>query len=231
MAASTSTFLQVINEVLLNVGERQVNSFDTPTATKAKQYVLESLKELETRDDWEFLRDVVVATSWSSPGIATLPTYQRVHAVQYTLPSAGSSVVNRVFVSFIDRPSFSRLNPTPFTNADTNYFPTTYTILDDARIQLYPYPNDTTTQGRVSFHITRSFTLPSLVGDTLPIPERLTPLVVRLASSLMAARHLDDADSAAMFRKEFEGSLSIVRAREQLTPTSGTNMYRRRVRR
>lgn len=231
MALSTSTLLNVVNEVLLNVGERTVNTFDTPTARKAKQYIIEALKELQLRDDWEFLRDVVPALSWAVPGIATLPTYQRLHSVQYTLPLSSGAAMNKVFVSYLDRPSFARLNPTPITLLDTSYFPLSYTILDDARVQLHPYPSDITTQAFVSFHITKAFVLPTLVGDFLPIPERLTPLIVRLASSLMASRHLDDGDSAQMFRSEFEGMLSIVRAREQLTPTTGTNMFRRRVQR
>lgn len=231
MATSTSTLLQIVNEVLLNVGERVVNTFDTPTAQKAKQYVLEALKEFQIRDDWEFLRDVVSASSWTSPGIATLPTYQRLHAVQYTIPLSSGAAINKVFVAFLDRPSFSRLNPTPITQLDTAYYPTSYTILDDNRVQLHPYPSDVTTQLNVSFHITRAFVMPNLVADFLPIPERLTPLIVRLASSLMASRHLDDQDSASMFRNEFEGTLRLIRAREQLTPSAGTNMFRRRVQR
>jgi hypothetical protein len=231
MATSTSTLLQIVNEIILNVGERVVNTFDTPTARKAKQYVLEALKEFQIRDDWEFLRDVVVASSWTSPGVALLPTYQRLHAVQYTVPNSSGSAINKVFVAYLDRPSFARLNPTPITLLDTAYFPTTYTILDDDRVQLHPYPSDSTTQARVSFHITRVFTLPTLVTDFLPIPERFTPLIVRLASSLMAARHLGDAEMASMFRNEFESTLRQVRAREQLTPSSGTNMFRRRVQR
>lgn len=231
MATSTSTLLQVVNEVLLNVGERLVNVIETPTALKAKQYVLEALKEIESRDDWEFLRDVVTATSWTVPGIATLPVYQRLHAVQYLIPNSGASAVSRIFVAYLDRPSFARLNLVPITQLDNAYYPTAYTILDDSRIQVHPYPSDVATQARVTFHITRSFTLPGFASDFLPVPERLTPLVVRLASSLMAARHLDDSESAAIFRKEFEGTLAIVRAREQLTPTTGTNMFRRRVQR
>lgn len=231
MAVSTSTLLSVVNEVLLNVGERVVNSFDSPTARKAKQYVVESLKELQLRDDWEFLRDVVPALSWTGLGIATLPTYQRLHSIQYTIPNSAASAVNKVFVAYLDRPSFARLNPTPITLLDTAYYPTTYTILDDDRVQLHPYPSDVSTQARVSFHITKAFVLPTLVGDFLPIPERFTPLIVRLASSLMASRHLDDANAASMFRNEFEGMLAIVRSREQLTPSTGTNMFRRRVQR
>lgn len=231
MATSSSNLLQIVNEVLLNVGERVVNSFDTPTARKAKQYVIEALKEFQSRDDWEFLRDVVSAQSWGILGIATLPTYQRLHAVQYTLPQLGG-IPNKVFVAYLDRPSFSRLNPVPLTIATNNaYFPTNYTVLDDERVQLHPYPNDVITQGLVSFHITRAMVMPNLVTDFFPIPERLMPLVVRLASSFMAARHLDDGESASMFRNEFEGTLRLIRAREQLTPTTGTNMFRRRVQR
>jgi hypothetical protein len=229
MATSTSTLLQIVNEVLLNVGERRVTNFLTPTSQKAQTYVIESLKELEQRDDWEFLRDTVNALSWTSPGIATLPPHQRLHAVQYLIPDAASSAVNRVFVAFIDTPSFTRLNPTPITLNDRSYYPSVYTILDDARVQLHPYPDDVTTQNRVTFHITRTFALPSLVSDFLPIPERFTPLVVRLASSLMASRHLDDQNVAQLFRGEYEAMLRIVRAREQRTPTPGTNMFKRRV--
>lgn len=229
MATSTSTLLQVVNQVLLNVGERSVTNFLTPTAQKARDYVIESLKELEQRDDWEFLRDTVNATSWVSPGIATLPAHQRIHAVQYLVPNSTASAVNRVYVAFLDTPSFARLNPTPITATDISYYPNVYTILDDARVQIHPYPNDTTTQNRVTFHITRTFTLPTLISDFLPIPERLTPLVVRLASSLMATRHLGDANMGQMYRGEYEALLRMVRAREQRTPTPGTNMFKRRV--
>lgn len=231
MATSTSNLLSVVNEVLLNVGERVVNSFDTPTARKAKQYVIEAVKEFQTRDDWEFLRDVVAAQSWGALGVATLPPYQRLHSVQYTI-TASNATPNKVFVAFLDRPSFARLNPVPLTAATNNaYFPTNYTILDDERVQLHPYPNDVITQALVSFHITKAMIMPNLITDFFPIPERLMPLIVRLASSFMAARHLDDGEMASMFRNEFEGTLRQIRAREQLTPTTGTNMFRRRVQR
>lgn len=229
MALSTTNFLGVVNEVMLNVGERVVNDFTTPTARKAKQFVIEALRELQLRDDWEFLRDFVNAASWASPGIATLPSYQRLHAVQYLVPNTGSAAINKVFLSYLDRPSFERITPFAFLNTDVNMLPDSYTMLDDARIQVKPYPNDTLTQARVSFHITRAMTMPNLTTDFLPIPERLIPLVVRLASSIMAARHLDDINMSQLLRNEFEAMLRQIRAREQLTPSTGTNMFRRRV--
>lgn len=224
MTNSTSTLLQIVNKVLLNVGERQVNSFQSPIALKALNSVEEALREIENLDDWSWTREVVTASSWSNE-IATLPVFSRIHDVYFVSPSFKSAL------TFIDNVEFALSTNYAFT-VDTipNTFARYYTINNDSTVSVLPYPNDTTTRGYVKFVISSSLSIPQNTTDTLPLPERYVVLVIKLASYNMAVRHLEDTNLARSFRSEFEASLAMLRNRGNLVPTSGHNLYRSRYR-
>jgi hypothetical protein len=220
MTSSTSTMLQVVNKVLLNVGERQVTAFTSPTALKALNAVEEALREIENLDDWSWTRSEVTASSWSNE-VATLPTFQRIHQVTYQVDTN-----SRREVSFIDKQSFNLTSLRAFNS--TQDVGSYYTIIDDNTIALNPYPTDATTRGNFKFLVSLPLVIGLLPASVLPVPERLILMVVKLASYLMAVRHLDDTNIAKNFRSEFEAVLSMVRSRETLLPTRGTNMFKRR---
>lgn len=224
MTNSTSTLLQVVNKILLNVGERQVTSFQSPIALKALNSVEEALREIENLDDWSWTRQVVTATSWNNE-VATLPVFSRIHDVYFVSSSFKSAL------TFIDSVEFALSNNYPFT-VDTvpNTFGRYYTINNDSTVSVLPYPNDSTTRSYIKFVISSSLTIPTLTTDTLPLPERYVVLVIKLASYNMAVRHLEDPNIARNFRSEFEASLAMLRNRGNLIPTSGHNMYRSRYR-
>ena len=222
MANSTSTLLQVVNKILLNVGERQVTSFQSPVALKALNSIEEALREIENLDDWSWTREVVTATSWVNE-VATLPTFTRIHDIYFVSSSFKTAL------TFIDSVEFALSNVYPFTIDNVpNTFSRYYTINNDSTVSVQPYPNDTTTRSYVKFVISSSLSIPQLITDTLPLPERYVVLVIKLASYNMAVRHLEDTNVARNFRSEFEASLAMLRSRGNLIPTSGHSMYRQR---
>lgn len=220
MTSSTSTMLQIVNKVLLNVGERQVTAFTSPTALKALYAVEEALREIENLDDWSWTRQEVTATSWVNE-VATLPLFQRIHQVTYQV-----SATTRRELVFLDKQSFNLTDLQPFgSTSDVGRY---YTIIDDNTLAVNPYPTTAPSRLLFKFLVTTPLVISLLPTSTLPVPERLILLVTKLASYLMAVRHLDDTNIARNFRSEFEAQLVMIRTRESLTPSRGTNMYRRR---
>ncbi len=82
MAVSTTTLLQAVNRVLLDVGERRVTNLTSPPAEKAKNYLQEALRYLTTVHDWEWLYNKVVASNWIGDTF-TVPTAQQVRGVSW----------------------------------------------------------------------------------------------------------------------------------------------------
>ena len=52
-----TTVLQVINQTLLNIGERSVTGITTPTGQLAFNALSEALRDLETVHRWDWLYD------------------------------------------------------------------------------------------------------------------------------------------------------------------------------
>lgn len=222
MTTSTSTLLTVVNKVLTNVGERQVTNLSSSIAVRAVNSIEEAIREIENLDDWSWTRDKLSASSWVNE-VATLPSFTRIHDVLFVSPTTRKVLV------YIDPVDFALQELTSFTI--TTDSPTYYTINNDTSVSVSPYPVGSTLQDYVVFILSSTIPIPTTASSTFNIPERYLTLVTKLASYNLAVRHLDDKGIASNFRSEFEAMLVMIRSRGNLTPTSGTNMFKRRTRR
>ena len=82
MEYSKTNLLEAVNKVLENIGERRVLSVNTPVARKAVEAVKDSVIDIASLNDWEWLKQWIPAQSWTNER-ADLGDTQRIHAVQY----------------------------------------------------------------------------------------------------------------------------------------------------
>lgn len=215
-----TTVLQVINQTLLNIGERSVTGITTPTGQLAFNALSEALRDLETVHRWDWLYDYLPAVSWVAE-TATLDNIRTLQTVQLGSSSDGFRELHYVTPSEFDaRPL------TPYTGkTDAALY---YTITGNNEVRINPYPSDSESRSRVRFYATRALYLPNDITSVLTIPDRFIPLLVKRASYLMALRHLDDESAARAFNMEFQELAQRYRDGERKIPTKGLNMYRRR---
>ncbi len=210
-----TTALSLINQALLNIGERQVTSLTTPTAQLAFNSLLEALRDIETIHRWEWLYDTIPAVSWTNE-VADLGSIQQLHSV-----SVGDSSTGYRQLEYVKPQDFDVL---PLSTGTPRY----YTQTGYGEYKLNPYPVSSTDRAKVRFYVTRSIPLPVLETDDVQAPQRFDQLIIKRLSYLLALRHLDDAQTAAQFNGEFESLTQRYRDRERKVPTTKPSMYRRR---
>jgi len=224
MANSTTTLLQAVNRVLLDVGERQVSNFATPAAAKAAAYLKDSFTDMQNFHDWEWTRAVLSATSWSLDS-ATFTNLRRIQNVVWNLDNAGKRVIPHCDLLGYDQYSIESFD----SIISTSTRPHRWTQYTEDTIKINPYPIDATGQGRLKINGYQYLTPPENASDTFQCPERFIPTVIKRAVYMMTLRHLGDLQTAQLLEGEFERQLFIFRNKEALVSTKGTNMWRRRV--
>ncbi|MBD2200153.1 MULTISPECIES: phage adaptor protein [Calothrix] len=215
MEYSNTTHIQILNKVIENIGERRVTSLNTAIARKAQEALKDSLLDIASAHDWEWTKDSILALSWANE-TAELGETQRIHSVSY-----GSSSEGYRELVYIDPISFDRR---PLLTG----YPQFYTYSTYNKVRINPYPNTPEEQSKYRFYVTRELTAPVSETDLIPIPERLLPLLVFRACHYLAVSHLDDAQAAQLWAKQYDILLNKVRARERGQSHRQVNMFRLR---
>lgn len=197
MATSTSTLLEVINQVLLNVGERELpNIANFVTARKALNSLKAAVNEINVSNDWLFLRDVVQADSWVL-NEATLPSHSKLLSVLASYDGASYYVVSQVpLVRFL------MCSLIPFATNRT--IPEMYAVKNDAVVLLNPYPVEVEDRERLRFQILRRIEIPTTDGGFFNVPEEFIQLIVYKTSSLFATAHTGELDVSARYAQLYE---------------------------
>jgi len=226
VASSTSTLLEVINQTLLDIGERQVTAIVSPFAKKASQYVQEAVRDLQHLHTWEWLYDKILATTWVNQ-VATLSNIQRIEYVSWDSTGFGGAYQR---LNYVDPEIFdATIVPDGFVStSETSTRPIVWTMDSYNTARVNPYPTDSSGQARVVFYALRDMVPPTTTTGVFPVPEYIIPLVRKRAVYLMTVRHLEDAQSAQMIAQEFDQMLHQLRTRNAKTPIGGQmNMYKR----
>ncbi len=226
MVLSSTTLIQAVNRVLLDVGEREVSNLNSPPAKKAKNYLQEAVRFLATVHDWEWMFSRVPSTGWVGDTFS-VPNAQQIRGVSCLDSSGVSRDLQFVDVRQFDLASFQSYS---IASSPSNR-PTVYTIPTYQRIRVNPYPTDAIGQSRVYAYIIEDLVPPTLDTSFFPVPEKYMQLVIKKADYYMSIHHLEDANSAQFFDKDFQEMVIKYRVNEQKTPTGGFNMYRSRTRR
>ena len=219
--ASTTTLLEAVNRVLLDVGERQVSTFTSPAASKAKAYLQDAFVDMQNFHDWEWTRTNFAATSWSTDE-ATFTNLRRIQHVMWQESNAGLREIPYVDILNYDYFTLESFNSTD--NPSTK--PLRWTQLDEDTIKINPYPTDATARAQLVVTGWQYLAPPENTTDTFSCPERFVPTIIKRAVYTMTLRHLGDLQAAQLLAGEFERQLFVFRTKESNVPSQGVNMWR-----
>ena len=219
---NTVRLIDAVNTVLESIGERKVTSFNSPVARKANQSVQEALVDIATSHDWDWLKDTILAISWLQD-TAYIGDVQKVYAV-----SVGDSTIGTRLVPWVDKITYDVRPVTPMLATEVYPYSSYYTQPKYGYISVNPYPTTSSQQAFYRFSVLKDIIPPSDLLDKFPLPSRFMPLVYYRAGFSMAMNHLDDADSAQMFARQYDTLLMRLRDRERDIPQSSANMFRYR---
>lgn len=218
----SSTLLQLVNRVLLDVGERQVTSISNSVSRKAKLYIQDALNDLQMFHNWEWLSEFSGVSTFTNEK-TTITNLRRIRTVFW---NTGSTFVK---IPWIPLEGFVERELEPFdSTVDTSTCPHWYTQEDDVTIALNPYPTDSEGRDRIRVEGIKYIESPENDSDLIPIPERFENILVKRAVYNMYMRHLGELDLANAMNFEFTDILQRFRDQENRTPMRGTNMYQGR---
>lgn len=228
-AASTTTLLDMINKVLLDVGERRVTAITSPTAQKCKEYIQDSLIELQTMHDWEWLYSTITPSSWNLDTVTITGVQRVLYASWVNLPSGNTSNPYTRLI-YLDPESYdATVSVLGFSSVvETASRPFYWTFTEYNTFKISPYPTDAAGQARVKLYVVLAMEPPTTNTGVFPIPEYLIPLLRYLADSKMYEHHLGDMNGAQSSFQKFQMLLNQYRTRQAKHPVGGQmSMYKR----
>lgn len=212
MVQQTTTFIQLVNKVLENIGERPVISFNSSVARKASDNVRDAIADVAYAHDWMWLKTSTIATSWVNE-VAELGDVQTIHQVSY---NTGTSYR---LLSFLDEMMFDQLN---ITSGIGEYF--TFSVYGGVRVNPYPITNEE--QVKYRFYITKDVIKPVVETDIIQIPDKYIPLVALKACEQLSMSHLDDAQAVQLWNAKYNDLLTRLRSKERDTPQNAASMFK-----
>lgn len=221
-STSTSTLLEVVNRVLLDVGERQVTSITNPASRKAEAYIQDAFYDIQDFHDWAWTSEEFTAASWSTDE-ATFNGLKRVREVFWN----NDSDEPRDRIPYVPISTYEIFTVEDFNSTDDpDTKPLRYTIIDEDTLKFNPYPTDVTAQTSIKVLGYRLYSPPSTASGTFNMPERFIPMLIKRAVYMMLARHLGDLDAAQIHQREFEIQLKHQRDKDFMYRSGGINMFR-----
>jgi hypothetical protein len=219
---STSTLIDVVNDVLLDVGERAVTNLSSPVARKAVKYVQDGVREMQRFHNWDWLYSRVTPTTWANE-MATLSNVNRILYVSWS----GVAALRRL--EYLDPETFdATVMPKAFVSSETpSDTARYYTIVSRNVLKVSPYPTDLPGRAKLQVYVLLDMVPPRQPNDVFPIPEDNISLLNKYATSMMYLHHLDDSVGASTLMSSFSEQLAYVRTRESKHPAADMNMYRR----
>lgn len=219
---STTTLIEAVNRVLLDVGERQVTTLASPASLKAVDYLQDAYIDLQNFHEWEWLRSEFSATSWDNEKAL----FTNLRRIKYVRHQKDSSEGIR-WIPYVDQTLFDRFALESYdSSTSTSSRPLRYTIFDHETIKLNPYPTDSTGRTAITIIGWKYFAPPTTASGTFTIPERFMGLLIKRAVYQMTVRHLGDLQAAGAIGNEFYEQLNLYRNKEAAVSTQGVNMYR-----
>lgn len=224
VSTSTTTLIQAVNRVLLDVGERQVTSLtSTPASQKATAYLQDAFTHIQNSHNWDWQNIVTTATEWVTR-TAKLGNVQRILNC-YWDTGTGYRIVRN-----LSEDDVLRRNPIAFTSTDAtqpNYWAVASLVGTDYKtVLVHPYPSDSAGQAKVLFAVVTYYDAPTTATQVFSLPERFMPLLIHRARAFMLAYHLEDMQGYQAAMTDYERELRAYRAREDKAPPT-TTMFRR----
>lgn len=220
--ATTTTLIEAINRVLLDVGERQVTTISNPASRKAQAYLQDAFEDMQDFHDWSWSYREFTASSWDDEKA----TYNNLKRVREVFWDRGSNNP-RLRIDYVPVSTFELYQLEDFNSVDDpNSKPLRYCILDDNTLKFNPYPTDTTSRTQIVVFGYEYFSAPTTKDETFNMPERFMNILTKRAVYMMLLRHLGDFNAAQLHEGEFQLQLKYQKDKEFKTPTGGINMHR-----
>lgn len=226
MTQSITNLLQVVQQVLRNIGERPVVNLNVPRTNviqKTVDTIKDGLREVEMMSDWTWMREQVRATTWVNQA-ATVPNILRLYGVHYNPPAPALTQLSYP-IPQISLEHFQTYTSTPLTN--TWNYPQYFAYLNADTYFFNPYPLTPAQQNAIVFTVQRETLMPTLETGTFGMPERYITLLINHVCYMMAVRHLDSTSTAAAFANEVSRLLPTMIQRDQAALPGASNAYRR----
>lgn len=202
--------IQLINKVLLELGEREVTSVDeNPASRKVYGMLQETIDAVNYEQPWEELCNEVVVNTltngtassvFSGSTVKALPT--RIHSVERVV-----DLTTKSSLQFID--------PYKYTNSTQTNIWTTW------RNNLILKTSIALTNLSAIYH--SSFTLPLDINTDLPASDYLVQLYSMRLLMKAAARHLNNFDLASLVFQEYAAGLLAYNVTTKMSHTSRLN--------
>jgi hypothetical protein len=202
------TLLESCNEVLLQVGEREVSGFTSSVGKKVRLAYRRAQNFVGVLHAWRHLRVTVTTTNWVG-GLATLPPFQSVYQAFFT---QGTTAYN-----------LTPLNPTALNyrleQAPQTGIPRYYCIEGEGNVRLYPTPTPAMLPF-IDFYLLLRPPVASNPADVLSGPDSYVELCTLYAQVIMHRTHTTDLNASQATMREFETSVHMYRTRDNLQEVS-----------
>lgn len=214
MVTSSTTLLDEINDVLLDIGEAEVrSSTENFVARKASKALQEGVRVLvTTNNQWDFLRSVLTATTWANEKATLDDSVIETHYI----------LCNNKKVSYLQPDKFFLRNSQSYENA--NMYPRFYTRVGAYDYYFYPYPATLARQLEVKFYVTQYPTVPNNDNGNFGIPDHFMPLIRNWAKHSLALNHVNNPEMARNFKANFEQGVSLYRGKYVNTENSSRSV-------
>ena len=200
--------LEACNEVLLQVGEREVANFSTNVGTKVRLAYRRSQNVVGVLHAWRHLRVAVTTTNWVG-GVATLTPFQSLYQVFHTqgVSAYALSAANPQLIT-------SRIEQAPIIGV-----PRMYCVIGEGTVLVYPTPTALMLP-LIDFYVLLRPTIANAPVDVLAGPDSYVELCTLYAQVIMHRTHTTDLAAAQATMREFETSIHMYRTRDNLQEVS-----------
>ena len=222
MAQSTRSKLDIANEMLINVNERPRTTLSGAIGDRINSALRQAITDLYTLNDWSWLRQTGKASKWVDEE-AHFPVFQRLLAVKWK----EQKNKRRHTLKFLSHDVFDEQPKVGYDSSQPQR-PRFYTILDNYKIGVTPYPTDTIEQSRIEFDFIGFIYVPTQEGGKFSIPEEYLDLLLHRATAVFALTHLSDYQLAGTFNQSYESLAQRMRDKDRGIPAGGINLFRPR---
>lgn len=209
---TTTTLLELTNQVLLNAAEQPVRQVaETVASKRASESVKRAVRDIMSLGSWSFARRVLPPSAWDNTERVAKHTLTEIESVWY----------DGVPLQFVDWQDHAHAVYTDGT-------PQFWTMVNYEDIILAPFPkDDTEAQAKVRV-VGYTYPVPMVLDtDTPGLPGTFIDALVSRATGAFVLRHNADSTLANQFNNEFEVSLQSLRDRERGNPRRTGNMLYR----
>ena len=202
------SLLEACNEVLTQVGEREIPNFSTTVGKKVRLAYRRSQNFVGCLHAWRHLRVAVTTANWVG-GVATLPPFQSLYQVFHSQgPTAYAlAPVNPQLIT-------SRIEQSPLIGT-----PRMYCIIGEGTVLVYPTPT-VAMLPLIDFYVLLRPPIASAPVDVLAGPDSYVELCTLYAQVVMHRTHTTDLAAAQATMREFETSVHMYRTRDNLQEVS-----------